>query len=169
MKSHVAELVAQLIEKYDERNPFALCREMDIEILKHSMCEEIKGYFFCYEGVKIIVLNENLDSFTQKMVCAHELGHAFLHEYLADKNTFTADFSVFDMSARPELEANLFAGELLISDEEVLDLLPIYDNYFAIARELGVTPELLDFKIRMMRHKGHPLNDFANYRADFLK
>lgn len=169
MKNRIAEEVSRLLKEHEQRNPFLLSRALDIEILRHSLCEEIKGYFFCYRGEKIIVINDRLDEHTQKIVCAHELGHAVLHDYISDKAQFTADFSVFDMTARPELEANLFAAELLISDDSVLDLLPVYDNYFAIAKELGTSPELLDFKIRMMNHKGYSLKEFANYRADYLK
>ncbi|MDO4711306.1 MAG: ImmA/IrrE family metallo-endopeptidase [Peptostreptococcaceae bacterium] len=169
MKDNIARAVAELIDRYEDRDPFALCAHLDIEILWHPMCEEIKGYFFLHQGVRIIVLNSELDDFMKKMVCAHELGHAILHEHIVDRENFTIDFAVYDVSAKPELQANLFAGELLVDDNDVLELLEVYDNYFDIAGELGVSPELLDFKIRMMQSKGHPLADFVNCRGDFLK
>lgn len=169
MRDYIAHRVKELVEKHGVRDPFALCDCLDIEILWKSMCEEIKGYFFMYDGVKIIVINSELDDFMKKMVCAHELGHAILHEHIADREHFTVDFAVYDLSAKPEFQANLFAGELLVQDEDVLEQLAIYDNYFDVANELSISPELLDFKIRMMQAKGHPLPDFVNCRGDFLK
>lgn len=169
VKSNIARIVSDLIGQYKERDPFAICKELDIEIMKRAMCEEIKGYFFMYEGVRIIVLNLELEKSVQKVICAHELGHALLHEHIADRDHFTADFSVYDPSAKPELQANLFAAELLIGDEEVLSRLEYDDNYFSIARDLEISPQLLDFKIRMMQAKGHALADFVNYRGDYLK
>ena len=35
---------------------------------------------------------------------------------------------LYDMTARPEYEANMFAADLLISDDEILELVNIY-NY----------------------------------------
>lgn len=160
MKTRIAELVDSLVEEYDERDPFSLCRAMDIEVMMYDFSGNVKGYCFQHSNVHIIVINKNLDRFMKKFICAHELGHALMHEYY----TKHIELAVYDVSARPELEANLFAAELLVSDEDVLGLLDVHDNYFDIAGELSVSPELLDFKIRMLRHKGYPLADFTLLR-----
>ncbi len=167
MRSRIAELVDQLVAEHHERDPFLLCKLLDIEILSYDFSNGIKGYLFSHSGAKVIVINENLPRFMKRLICAHELGHALLHEDLADFKA--VDFSVYDVSAKPELEANLFAGELLLSDEDVLDLMPDYDNYFSLAGALKVSPELLDFKVRMMRSKGYDIPAFVDYRANFLK
>lgn len=169
MKGYIADIVDELVSKYGERNPFSLCKAMDIEILPFYFESDIKGYTTMHFGITVIVLNGNLKPVMKKIVCAHELAHSLLHKEMVENGKLLSDISVLDMTAKPEVEANLFASELLISDEDILDLLKYDDNYFSIAKELRVPPQLLDFKIRMLQYKGHKLNDFVNCKGDFLK
>ena len=59
--------------------------------------------------------------------------------------------------ARPtEYEANLFAAELLIDEKELLEFLNDDDmSFFGVASELSVPADLLDFKFRVLKHKGY--------------
>ena len=44
------------------------------------------------------------------------------------------------------------------------------NDFFSAASALGIPPELLDFKVRMMRYKGHKLNASPVYGENgFLK
>lgn len=52
------------------------------------------------------------------MVCAHELGHDLLHRDLA-RRVCLQEFVLYDMKSRPEYEANLFASEILLPDNEI--------------------------------------------------
>ena len=77
---------------------------------------------------------------------------------------------MFDMTSRTEYEANLFAAELLIDDNEHLDLLNDNEkSFFGVAKELYIPAELLDFKFRMLKNKGYHLKAPYIAQADFLK
>ncbi len=153
-KDNIIELVESLVEEHDERDPFALCECLDIFVMMYDFTGEIQGYCFTYEDVQSVVINNNLNRFMKKYICAHELGHLLMHDYFAKH----IDVTVYDMTAKPEYEANLFAAELLITDESVFDLLETYPNYYDVAKELSVSIELLNLKVQLLRHKGHKLN-----------
>ena len=105
----------------------------------------------------------------RRILCAHELGHASLHDKLATMRGFQ-EMELFDMSAPAEYEANLFAAELIIPDEELLELLSNQDkSFFSIAKELYVPAQLLDFKFRMLKNKGLRIESPYLAQADFLK
>jgi len=100
---------------------------------------------------------------------AHELGHDRLHKEIALLKGFQ-EIELFDMAQPLEYEANLFAAELLIGDDELLKLLNDKDRtFFDVARELYVPADLLDFKFRVMKHKGYRVQAPITARGDFLK
>ncbi|TGE31893.1 ImmA/IrrE family metallo-endopeptidase [Desulfosporosinus sp. Sb-LF] len=127
-----------------------------------------KGYFFQQSRIKIIVINSSLPEDLQRIICAHELGHALLHKDLAAKNTLN-DFALFDTVAKPEFEANLFAAELLISDNAVIEGLNDDLSFFGVASALYAPAELLDLKFRILKHKGYRLEAPIHARGDFLR
>ncbi len=56
------------------------------------------------------------------------------------------DFELFDGVSQCEYEANCFAADYLLEDEDVLEMLNADMSFFQAAAELKVPPELLDFK-----------------------
>ena len=71
---------------------------------------------------------------------------------------------------RTEYEANMFAAELLIDDNELRELLNDSEkSFFGVAKELYVPAELLDFKFRILKNKGYHLEAPYIARSDFLK
>lgn len=110
--------VKNLEYKYGTRNPYSLCRMLKIKILYLDLVE-IKGIYKKVLTNKFIVINENLDDFCQRVVLAHELGHALLHH--SKEIQTLKDYDLFPrFSNRLEMEANKFAAELII-DEDVDD------------------------------------------------
>ena len=79
------------------------------------------------------------------------------------------DIGLFDESSLTEKEANLFAAEYLLNDEEVLDTLNRDTTFFTAAAKLYVPIELLDFKFRVMKWKGYKLIEPPiSARSNFL-
>ena len=73
---------------------------------------------------RFIFINENLSGRMQRIVCAHELGHDQLHRNLA-KGSAIQEFMLYDMTTKPEYEANIVAAEILLDTDEILEY--IYD------------------------------------------
>lgn len=102
-------------KKYGTRDPYKLCKRLKINIIYMDL-GEIKGIYKKVVTNKFIVINENLDKFCQKVVLAHELGHAILHH--SKEIQALKDYDLFPKySNQIEIEANTFAAELLIDDD----------------------------------------------------
>ena len=107
--------VVNLERKYGTRNPYKLCKRMKINIVYMDL-GNIKGIYKKVVTNKFIVINENLDEFCQKVVLAHELGHAILHH--SKEIQALKDYDLFPRYTNQiEIEANTFAAELLIDDD----------------------------------------------------
>jgi Zn-dependent peptidase ImmA (M78 family) len=104
----------------------------------------------------------------QRVVLAHELGHAVLHAKAGTVSQFH-EMSLFDTVDTRKYEANLFASELLLSDEDVLDALNEGYVFFQAAQTLYVPSEMLDFKFRVMKRKGYKLESPVVSQSDFIK
>lgn len=161
----IIELVELIQKKTDSRDPFEICRQLGINIKFHNL-GSIKAYCFCQSRIKSIVINENADEHTAKLLCAHELGHALLHEQIL-KNVHVHKSTLFDETTPTEHEANLFAAELLISDDMLFE--KSGSSYMEISKELCVPEALVDFKCRIMKHKGYDIDAPSIFGSDFLK
>lgn len=156
--SDICQSVVKLKAKFGETDPFLLCRAMGITILLQPMGSHdaaIKGFFMECKRVKTITVNSDLPEIIQKIIVAHELGHAVLHR-TSSVQAFH-EVVMFDRSSKKEKEANLFAAELLLEDGEVLDVLNQDVTFFSAAAQLQVPMEMLDFKFRLLKWKGYKM------------
>ena len=156
----IVRSVAKLKTKCGETDPFALCSLLGIPVCFSSMGsgkDAIKGFFVKSNRIKVITVNSDLPYMIQRIITAHELGHAMLH---ADSGMHAFhELALFDESSRCEKEANLFASELLISDNDFFGALEYGQAFSQAASSLNVPAELLDFKARLMKENGYALGD----------
>lgn len=135
----IKKKVMTLIKKYKTNNPFEIAAELKIHVIKWDLHEEIRGFYKYDRRNRYIVINNNLQEQYQWVVCAHELGHAVLHKKV---NTPFMGRSTFLSVNKIEHEANRFAAELLISDEDISEI----NNVYQIASLRGVPVELVKLK-----------------------
>jgi Zn-dependent peptidase ImmA (M78 family) len=74
-----------LMRRAESRNPFIIAREVGADV-SFADLGSLKGMYSCIKRNRFILINSQLDRYTQKLVCAHELGHDQLHRQLAAKN-----------------------------------------------------------------------------------
>ena len=166
-KTYIYDTVCELIDKYGTRNPFQLMESLNIQLF-HSSLSTPKGYSIISYGIGYAAVSDTLDSYERRIVGAHELGHLILH---ADKLKVAAfrDWNLYKSNDKTEHEANLFAAELLLSDEEVVELAEMeQSDYFSMASILCVSPELLAFKLFGMAQRGFHYNVPSNIDSGFL-
>lgn len=115
-KKNIKLRVKNLIEKYNEKNPYKLCQKLGINVVFDDL-KEIKGYYKNVLGNKYIVINDELDDYSKKIVLCHELGHAVLHSS-KNINFMKKNFTYY--ASELENEANEFAAQLLLQQYEVI-------------------------------------------------
>ena len=169
---YICREVKRLKKKYHESDPFKLCDAMGIILLDAPMGNyqgACKGFFLTQSRKRSITINIDLPEELQRIIVTHELGHAVLHAKAAGVNAFH-DFELFDSASIMEYEANIFAADFLMDDDDVLEKLNEDISFFGAAALLRVPPELLDFKFRLMKRNGYKMIDpplMAN--SNFLK
>ena len=94
----IADAAQKLKKKYDETDPWKLASAMNIQValvpmgLFEGCC---KGFFLIHKRIKHITINADLPKEYQRVILAHELGHAVLHARSASGAAFTDVDMVF--------------------------------------------------------------------------
>lgn len=104
-----------LVRKYKTRNPFEIIDHLNAIVIFYPL-EGIRGFYQYFQRNNIIYINERLSDKEKLFVCAHELGHMLLHK---KSNAIFMDSRTHLNTSKYEKEADLFAMELLISDEDI--------------------------------------------------
>lgn len=102
------------------------------------------------------------------IVCTHELGHDALHRQFA-KDGGLREFMVYDMKSRPEYEANMYAADLLLDDEEIMELAKYGYDMQQVAGILNTDINLIDLKMESMNYRGFDLRIGIEPKSDFLR
>ena len=124
-------------ERYKSRDPFEIIERRRIKL--HMTCRftDLLGYFIIKSKVQHIGVNANVPYALQRTVAAHELGHALLHFLeVMQRGSLQDDTMLYSIAGgKMENEANLFAGELLLADEDILTPCH-YDSYCETKEEI---------------------------------
>ena len=141
-------LPPQLVSRYRTRDPFILAEELGVTVmLRHNFIHQ-KGAFCVIDRCPFIFINGNLSDQLQRLVCAHELGHALLHRQLAATGGAMLEFRLMDLTSRTEYEANVFAAALLLDDQELRARLESGEDVQSIARAMNVHVDLVLLRLQ---------------------
>ena len=126
-----------------------------------SKCgKELKGFTFYMEGRFHIVIDLRLRDKVQQAVAWHEFGHI-----INDADNLIAGETYFDSQIDDDYEmrsmernANIFAAEGCIDDEEFMDLAHYGYTARAIASMLEVPYGYVIYKAKIMQEYGYKIN-----------
>ena len=136
----ILRLVDSLVRKYNTRNPFEIINNLNVIVIFYPL-KGVKGFYQYFQRNNIIYIDNEISENEQKVVCAHELGHMFLHKKC---NAIFMDTRTHFVTNKYENEANTFAAELLISDEIIIENPGMTKNQ--IARLTGYDEKIMEFK-----------------------
>lgn len=145
----IKDIVTGLIEIYNTRNVYEIMYFLEISLIRKELGKGIKGRFFRDMFInEYIYISDTLLEEEEKVIIAHELGHAILHTDLT--SSYYTENQLLNKD-KIEYEANKFAAELLIPDD--LDL-SIYDSITMqqLSNLLGVSEELINLKFEPNFH-----------------
>lgn len=141
------ELVNNLVKKYKTNDPIELAGYLNINILFEEL-GTINGYYNTVFRSKFIHINSSLEEYKQKFTIAHELGHAILHPkantpFLRENTLFSID--------KLEKEANLFAVNLIISDDDLEEYKEFTINQ--LSSVFGIHEKLIELRLRQVKYQ----------------
>ena len=158
----------KLIKKYGTRDPFEIMDQMNIVVGETSRYKTLKGYCFMSCKTIYVMINSFLSEEEKMIVAAHELGHIILHRSQL-KMAPMQDDTLYNMTDNTEYQANLFAADLLINDEEIEDMVQNEDlDYFGLCSSLNATPELMSFKLYSLTKRGQAYHMPMEIQSNFL-
>ena len=155
-----------LTEHYGTSDPFVLCNCMGLNV-RYADLGSVKGMYKCIAGNYFVIINSVLDKHLERAVCCHELCHHVLHSHMTE-NISVYETMIFDMSAKPELEANMLASELLITDTDMLTLAKEGRSLEEIASFLEVDINFVILKAGLMKERGYEFFGNFDIQSDFL-
>ena len=148
----ITEMSQSLVLRFNTRDPFFICDALGV-LVRFKELGNVKGIYTFYKRNRFVIINSSLCDDEKRIVCAHELGHDLLHRDIS-KNSHLYDIRLNDLSLKPEFEANVFASELLLSDQSVISNIEIFPDASSLAGELGVSEALLKIKCAVMKNRG---------------
>lgn len=135
------DIVRRLIHRHQTRDPFEIAFLTDREIvIQPLVC--VRGFYQYFKRNHLIYLSDSLDYVSKKFVCAHELAHSFLH---CDINAVYLDSQTHFTTRKFEMQADRFAADLLVSDEEARECaaLPVE----TLAKMWGIREEAIKYRL----------------------
>ena len=94
---YIERVVTELVQKCDTRNPYEICKALDIRVRYKDLGKDIKAYYFYQSRIRSIVINNRISETIQRILVAHELGHDRLHQDIAMMKGFK-EMELFNMA-----------------------------------------------------------------------
>lgn len=133
----------ELARKYSTTSPFKIAEQMNIHVFYKNLHPSIMGFYKYNKKNQYICINENLADHDQTITCSHELGHCRMHRHI---NTPFLRANTFRTVEKLERQANLFAIELLLPDEDWYTYAQEFQTLDAISYHTGIPIDLLILK-----------------------
>lgn len=157
----------KLVNKYSTRNADRLAEELGV-IVKPIPFNNQKGIYKVIERNRFIFIKDDLDPVMHNIVLLHELGHDSMHRKQAITTGGFQEFNIFNMqNNRMEYEANLFAAQVSLPDDEILEYIKSGYDIAQIASAMYSDINLVALKISELNNRGFRLNR-QEYNRKFL-
>ncbi len=139
---NIKNRVNTLARRYKTRNPLEIAEMMNCIVVRCPL-KDIRGFYHHFQRNNIIYVDENLPEHLAMFVIAHELGHILLHK--KDNAIFMDSKTLFNQN-KLEIQANKFAIELLIADDDIRE----YSDFTVsqLSRIFGYEKSLIELRLQ---------------------
>ena len=167
--SEIVRKANHLVKECGTRDPNRIARELGIEVMPCDFKRQ-KGAYKVILRNRFIFIKQDLHPVMSNIVMLHEIGHDILHKSEAIAAGGFKEFNIFNMQdIRMEYEANIFASQVALDDDEFLELCEKGYDIQQIARALHSDINLVALKSDTLISQGYRLrqqehtNDFFKY------
>ena len=117
----IVQTANKLVDTLGTRDPHRIARELGIEVVPVDFKRQ-RGAYKVLMRNRFIFIKNDLHPVMENIVMLHEIGHDILHRKEAVKAGGFKEFNIFNMQeSRMEYEANVFASQVSLGDEEILE------------------------------------------------
>lgn len=153
--SEIVKKANKIIELCGTRDPHRIADDLGIEILYYPFNRQ-RGAYKVIMRNRFMFIKDNLNPLMEKIVLLHELGHDALHRNEATQIGGFKEFNIFDMrDNRMEYEANVFASQIALPDDDFIELAERGYDTQQIAGALNSDINLVAIKGDLLRSQGY--------------
>lgn len=167
--SEIVQKANRIVAQCGTRDPKRIARELGIEVMYLPFSKQ-RGAYKVIMRNRFMFIKDNLHPVMENIVLLHELGHDTLHREEATRTGGFEEFNIFEMQDnRMEYEANIFASQVALPDDDFLELAERGYDTQQIARALNSDINLVALKADTLISQGYRLrpqehcNDFLKY------
>lgn len=157
MDAYIRETAREIRERFPSASVEEIAEELGILVGEARLGQgegANKGFALMAHGIRHITVNEDLSGEMKQVILAHELGHVLLHMREGSEAVFR-DEALFSLRLQgAEYEANLFAAELLLRKEDLLEALEEASSLRELSQLLRLPEELILLKLQGMEKRG---------------
>lgn len=162
---HIMDKANRIVKAAGSREPELISDHLGIIIMPVDFTKQ-KGVYKEIERNRFIFIKKDLCPEMHRIVLLHEIGHAVLHR---NEAKLFSDLNVFGVkNDRMEYEANCFAAEVALPNDEVLNYIQEGFNAEEIAKAMNTDINLVAMKAANLNRKGYSFH-LQDSRSDFLK
>ena len=166
--SEIVRKANQIVRQCGTRDPHKIAEELDIEIMYCSFKAQ-RGAYKVIMRNRFMFVKDDLHPVMENIVLLHELGHDSLHRDEATKVGGFEEFNIFDIrDSRMEYEANIFATQIALPDDDFLELAEQGYDVQQIASAMHSDVNLVALKADTLISQGYRLRP-QEYKNRFLK
>lgn len=167
--SEIVQKANRIVAQCGTRDPKRIARELGIEVMYLPFSKQ-RGAYKVIMRNRFMFIKDNLHPVMENIVLLHELGHDTLHREEATRTGGFEEFNIFEMQDnRMEYEANIFASQVALPDDDFLDLAERGYDTQQIAKALNSDINLVALKADTLISQGYRLrpqehcNNFLKY------
>ena len=166
--SEIVRKANYIVNKCGTRDPHKIAEELGVEILYYPFKFQ-RGAYKVIMRNRFMFIKDDLHPVMENIVLLHELAHDTLHRDEATKVGGFKEFNIFDIrDSRMEYEANIFAAQIALPDDEFLELAEQGFDIHQIAKAMCSDVNLVALKTDTLVSQGYRLRP-QEHRNDFLK
>ena len=166
--SEIVHKANKIVKMCGTRDPHKIADELGIEIM-YCPFNAQRGAYKVIMRNRFMFIKEDLSPVMENIVLLHELGHDSLHRDEATKVGGFKEFNIFDIrDSRMEYEANIFATQIALPDDDFLELAEQGYDVQQIARTMHSDVNLVALKADTLISQGYRLRP-QEHNNDFLK
>ncbi len=166
--NEAVEKAQRLVQLHSTRDADRLAKAIGLIVVPRRFKKQ-KGVYTVIERNRYVFIKDDLHPAMHNIVLLHEIGHDVLHRAYAVENGGFQEFDIFDTAdRRMEFEANVFASQVALPDDEFLEYVNLGYSTHQIAKAMNSDVNLVALKIEHLNNLGHVLIP-QEHKRDFLK